>query len=382
MPLKITTDKFIENSQKIHGDKYDYSQTNYIKSSLKLIIICREHGDFHQTANNHISGHGCPKCSNIKISKNLSKTMDFFINEACEKHNNEYSYDKVEYVNSNTKITITCRIHGDFEQKPANHLNGQGCAKCANLTKNQNKKLTTESFIEKSRIIHGEIYNYSKVRYLKSNIKVDLICKEHGTFKIKPNSHLAGQGCSKCGIEKSGKSRRLTQEDFIDKANKTHNNSYTYEKTKYIKSNMKVTITCPIHGDFIQVAGGHLDGRGCLECFIDKGNFTKDSFKNKAKGRVCTLYIIRCYNETENFFKVGITSRKVEDRFKTDFYMPYFYEIIYQYKSNSEKIYDLEKLAHRESKKYKYKPLIKFGGYTECYTKELNIKNITDNEWF
>lgn len=288
------------------------------------------------------------------------KTNEEFIKEANKVHTNRYFYNKTKYINAKTKVIITCNLHGDFEQKPNNHTNGQGCKECALLMLSSHKKLTNGEFIEKSKKLHGDMYDYSKVEYINSHFAVTIGCKLHGFFERTPNSHLQGQGCRVCGLERSGKSRRLKNEDFIKKANEVHNNHYLYNKTSYIKSNVNIIITCPTHGDFYQKPNGHLNGRGCIDCFIDKGNFTKNSFKNKAKGRECTFYILRCFNEHEEFYKIGITSRGIEKRFSNKFFMPYNYEIEYQYKATAEIIYDLEKIAHKKSKRYNYTPMIKF----------------------
>ena len=69
--------------------------------------------------------------------------------------------------NKNAKIIITCKIHGDFEQKPYCHLNGNGCYMCC-----KNHKLNTIEFIEKAKLIHGDKYDYSKVDYKYSNENV------------------------------------------------------------------------------------------------------------------------------------------------------------------------------------------------------------------
>ena len=57
-----------------------------------------------------------------------------------------------------------------------------------------NYKVTdTETFIRKCLNIRGDKYDYSKVIYLKSKSKVEIICKEHGSFYQTPNNHLKGQ---------------------------------------------------------------------------------------------------------------------------------------------------------------------------------------------
>lgn len=104
-----------------------------------------------------------------------------------------YDYSKTVYVNSYTKVIITCRVHGDFKQTPANHLNGHGCPSCTG-----HHVPNTKECIEKFKKIHGDRYDYTKVVYVKALSKVIIICKKHGEFQQKPSKHMAGQGCVKC----------------------------------------------------------------------------------------------------------------------------------------------------------------------------------------
>ena len=187
---KLTTDSFIEKAIKIHGNKYDYSKVEYIKSKLKIIIICEEHGEFEQTPSHHLLGKSCKFCSGWKSNSQI------FIQKSIILHNDKYDYSKVEYINSETKVKIICKEHGVFKQEPNSHLKGYGCAKCI-----YNKSNTTD-FIEKSIKIHNDKYDYSKVEYVNALTKVKIICKTHGIFVQIPNSHLNGSGCSKCGNSK------------------------------------------------------------------------------------------------------------------------------------------------------------------------------------
>ena len=119
-----TLDYFINESIKIHGNKYDYSKVKYVNSTTKVCIICPEHGEFWQTPNHHLRGQGCPKCSG------RNKTTESVIKEFKKIHGNDYIYDKVEYVNNSTKVLIICPIHGEFWQTPDKHLQGEGCPVC------------------------------------------------------------------------------------------------------------------------------------------------------------------------------------------------------------------------------------------------------------
>jgi uncharacterized OB-fold protein len=179
-----------------------------------------------------------------------------FIEKANIKHNNKYDYSLVNYINSKTKIEIICPEHGSFMKTPHSHLCGQGCPKCSN-----HFTPTTEEWIEKAIKVHNNKYDYSKVVYISSDTKVKIICKIHGVFMQTPEKHLSGNGCQKCG-----KVYRPTTDEFINEANKIHNNKYYYYKVNYINAKTKVEIICHNHGSFMQTPDSHVRGSGCPRC--------------------------------------------------------------------------------------------------------------------
>ena len=74
--IKVTTESFIINSKLIHGNKYNYSLVNYYKAKIKVKIMCKEHGVFEQTPNNHLNGKGCPLCcNNTLLTNNKGETI-------------------------------------------------------------------------------------------------------------------------------------------------------------------------------------------------------------------------------------------------------------------------------------------------------------------
>lgn len=118
------TQYFINMSNEIHKNKYDYSLSTYLNRKVKIKIICPTHGEFLQNPVDHLLGSGCRKCCG------KDKTTVDFVLQANEIHNNKYEYEKALYINSNSKITITCKLHGDFDQIPTSHLSGVGCHIC------------------------------------------------------------------------------------------------------------------------------------------------------------------------------------------------------------------------------------------------------------
>lgn len=223
----------------------------------------------------------------------------------------------------------------------------------------------TEKFIRRAIEIHGDRYEYSKVHYVHSEEKVIIICRIHNDFEQSPKCHLRGQGCSKCRSKKMS----LTKEQFIEKAEKLHKGKYSYEKTNYVHSRNKVVITCNIHGDFKQRASSHLQGEGCLKCGKES-HWRRSEYVKKAKDRICTFYTLRCFNEDEEFYKIGITMSGIKKRYNHTSHMPYSYEVISEIKGEASFIWDLESQEKRKLKEFNYQPFIKFdGSKTECFTK-------------
>lgn len=196
---KLTTEEFILKAKKVHGDRYDYSSTKYLNTRTVVDICCPEHGIFHQTPTNHLSGQNCPTCMNRGKSNN-----ERFINSAKKVHGDKYDYSLVNYMGSKTKIQIICNEHGVFEQRPTRHLSGDGCPKCMGGV-----KISQDEFINRARELHGDKYDYSLVKYINSQIKVKIICPEHGVFEMKPNNHLSGQSCPQCKSKSFGEKQIL-----------------------------------------------------------------------------------------------------------------------------------------------------------------------------
>jgi hypothetical protein len=285
---KHTQEEFINKANKKHNNKYDYSKVNYIGANDKVIIICKIHGEFEQTPNSHNNGSGCPKCGDILIGEKLKKSPEKFIEEAIKIHDEKYDYSKVNYIGANDKVIIICKNHGDFLQQPASHLSGNGCPKCGIIQIGEKLKKTSEKFIKEAIIIHGDIYDYSLVKYEGCFIKINIVCKIHGEFQQTPDRHLCGAGCKKCGNIRTGEKLKKSSEKFIEEANKIHNNKYDYSKVNYIDSKSKVIIICKNHGDFLQQPSNHLFGigQGCPKCgdiqSSVKNRYTQEEFINKA----------------------------------------------------------------------------------------------------
>ena len=311
MGKKLTKDEFIKKANKIHKDKYDYSKVDYVNSNTKVCIICPEHGEFWQAAGNHTQGQGCQKCGFEKNRKSFSLTTEDFIKKANEVHNGKYNYDKVEYKNANTKVCIICseHDHGEFWQRPSQHLMGQGCPKCAQIVRNDSHRLSLHEFIKKANEIHNGKYNYSKVKYVNAMSKVCIICPKHGEFWQTASNHTQGNGCPKC----SG-NYIPTTEEWIVSVNEKHNGKYDYSKVKYVDAFTKVCIICPKHGEFWQQAYVHKQGFGCPKCANEANSerfrSSKEDFIKRANEVHCNKYDYSKVNYENNRTKVCIICSK------------------------------------------------------------------------
>ena len=195
----MDTKEFIEKSKKVHGGKYDYSKVIYINPKEKVCIICPIHGEFWQKPYNHLNGQGCGRCRYDMLSSKYKKTTEEWIEEAKSVHGNKYDYSKVNYNLCQDKVCIICPRHGEFWQRPLSHIQGQGCPHCYNESKIWKYILGNNKFIEKSKEIHGDKYDYSNVHYTATRKKVKIICPIHGEFEQTPEHHLQGKGCPRCG---------------------------------------------------------------------------------------------------------------------------------------------------------------------------------------
>jgi Zn finger protein HypA/HybF involved in hydrogenase expression len=187
---KLNKDIFIEKSNKIHNNKYNYELVEYKNVRTLVKIICPNCGVFEQLPWTHMKGIGCAKCHLL--------TKEKFIEKSNMIHNNKYNYDFVKMINNKTKVLIKCEKHGMFEQTPSSHLSGSGCNKCYI----ESRPLNIKNFINRCQKIHNNRYIYENDKIINNKIKINIICKKHGKFKQTPHHHLNGAGCPKCSLSK------------------------------------------------------------------------------------------------------------------------------------------------------------------------------------
>lgn len=239
------------------------------------------------------------------MSKRL--TQEEFVARARKVHGDEYDYSKVEYKTNKDKVCIICSKHGEFWQKPNVHLSGHKCAKCSNENKVTRVCNSKEWFVERATLVHGYKYDYSKTVFRGVNNQVLITCKTHGDFYQNGSTHLKGSGCPLCAME----NRKMTTEEYVKRCSEVHNNKYDYSLVEYSDIHKKVTIICPIHGSFKQIANSHLRGQGCPRCKAEAqkspifgfgindyvGNVVYDNGKTHPFYSAWHSMIRRCYSE-------------------------------------------------------------------------------------
>lgn len=185
-PTKIESNSLVKKLKEIHNDKFGYiteKETYYSTDKIKIINKITN-DEFYYRVDRHLSG--------MKPNK---VTLNHFLIKSKEIHNDKYDYSLVSGFNSiSEKVEIICKEHGVFKQRVSNHINlGDGCPKCSGVG-----KWNTELLISEFKKVHKDNFDYSKVEFQNIDKKVEIICKEHGTFQQNIHKHLNGQGCSLC----------------------------------------------------------------------------------------------------------------------------------------------------------------------------------------
>ena len=312
MNKRINQDEYIDRVNKIHNFKYNYEKTNYNKSSDFITVECPIHGFFDIRAVEHYK-YGCRKCGYISTSSKLRKSHNDFIDELLNLHNQKLPYKIVnEYTKSTDKILIL-QDNLLFNMNPSDLLKGR-------MPNIKNCIDKTQYCINEFLNIHGDRYDYSECVYTKPKEKLKIICKIHGVFYLYKHQHSAGIGCKKCSDLKNSE---LMSE-----------NPTGWSLSQWIISSLKSKFF--------------------------------ESFK---------VYIIRCWYENEEFYKIGRTFTTIGNRFNKN-KIPYKYEVVYLFISTADIVFNTESYLKRLYRENKYLPKKTFNGQHECFTTELPIEEI------
>jgi hypothetical protein len=282
----------------------------------------------------------CEK-NNLFGNKNdiLDNRTKHFIEKSINKHKNLYDYTNVEYINAKTKIKIGCKLHGLFEQTPDKHLNTTYCCPKCNLIRKTdilNKKKGVKKIKPHNKYVESLLKKYPEIRFeiigewsgvMKTNVLV--FCEKHNNVETSCYSLLSKQRiypCLRCSEENRVKNKCLSIDDIINRLEQKYNYRYKYIfPNEYKNKKTKITIDCPIHGEFKRSVQKLLNGQHCSKCKLEKliddnilvGGYNEKLFEKKPiiKEKKCYLYYLRINNG--NLFKIGISVNDPKCRIKS-----------------------------------------------------------------
>jgi hypothetical protein len=355
MPAKLTQQNFINKANKKHNNFYDYSLVKYVNAVTKVKIICPKHGEFEQQPNNHLFGQGCIKCMGDNVRNARKSNHHVFINKLKNKQPSLYNHItfKSEYETSNKKMLLGSK-YGDVLISPNKLLEGT----YPNVSNSINPTEYIQNYIK---------YNYPqfnlklKSKYINSNNKL-LFESPYGDILLSYDSIIQGHINYNIGnaVNKHDYFLNMLKEKqpkyFLQNINFISYYKGNQNTIEFIINNIKYTSTPDtlLHGFFsIEKSKGRFNNT-----IIERN---KLDFLNKFS----ILYKVRLYNNTENFYKIGITTNNLKQRMNS---IPYNYEIVEIISTNLYDAYILEQDLHTQLSNFKYTPLIKFKGYTECFT--------------
>lgn len=278
--IEKSKSKFIEKAKTVHQNKYEYDFSTWKGTGEKFKIKCSIHGWFEQIPHDHLRATGCTSCGHELAGLRGRLTEEEIIVRFRQTHGDRYEYNNLNYTVSSQKLTITCKVHGDFKQKLVDHERGDGCPKCG-----KRHRWTTEEFVANSIQAHGNKYTYEKSEYTGALLPITVTCKIHGDFTTQPARHvLRKDGCPKCSPV-----AHLTQDDFLVRAQKRFGDRYDYSLVEFVNVATPVKIVCKTHGLFEQPPVYHLSNAiGCGQCSYNvstKETKWLDGFTMSAKAK-------------------------------------------------------------------------------------------------
>lgn len=358
MPSKLTQEQFINKASKKHNNFYNYSLVNYINAVIKIKIICPKHGEFEQQPNNHLFGQGCISCMGDNVRSARKLTHHDFIKKLKYKQPELYELIsfKEEYKGSNEKILLGTK-YGDVSISPNRLL--RGTKPCISNSTNPKKYILNYIRINNPKLYDKIIEIQGDYKGVMNKINIQTI---YGVVSIKPDNIFKGLGFDLRSA--------IDRDEYFLNYIKINQPKYFNKKFKLlskVKGNRDLIKFSLNNNNYIATIDSLMNGYFSDES--PKGTFNTtimERNKNMFLKTPCFVYKIRLFNNNESFYKVGITTKDIKIRFRS---FPYDYEVLEIISINLYDAYIIEQEIHNHLKEYKYKPQIKFGGNTECFTK-------------
>lgn len=443
----FTKDEFVLRARLVHGDTYDYPD-DYVGANTNIGILCKEHGIFYTTPASHIHAkHRCPQCvikevrlanfdkfykqvenkyqgdyllldrENYKDKRSehrawcklhgeykasISSVLQTnykgclqckvlleakeFINKAEKLHQGKYSYVAEDYTCSRTLMKIYCKKHNcHFEQRPSAHIQGQNCPLCGQESRIVTTTKDQEDFLNQVIRVHGDKYDYSEMVYNKAHIKVTVICKKHGRFKITPNNFLNSKnGCKTCVRE----SMTIGLERFIEDSKLRYGeDTFDYSQAIYVGNLTRLKLKCNLHGEWFDVTPSYhrsiYKNSGCPTC----GKLGMNRWTIQAILKIPNIekkhgfiYIGQIVTLPTDVFKIGITTnlKSRDGVYRRDLGVGIF-SYLHTRKLTYLNVARVEACLKVYLSQYFYKQDEKFGGYNEVFVLYPDLYNMVVN---
>ena len=275
---KMTTEEFITKCKEKWGSvlpHISYEKVNYTKSSEKVTLTCKHHGDFQMQAGSFLShGYNCPTCANESQRTTSTSSKNKVLNELKNRWGDKFYFDLTNYETKRSKIDIYCYKHGWFKTTPARLLHKEnkfGCKDCAYEKRNHYMKKSFDQYVKEIRSLYDipHITMYGDT-FVDSTTEMKFFCEYHGEFYTTPSSFKHQMGdCPDCNKERANQKRRLTTEQYLDKllsARPEISDKYDLSKVDYQGAKNKIIIGCASHGDVEVYPYDLLYGGNCPKC--------------------------------------------------------------------------------------------------------------------
>ena len=318
---------------------------------------------------------------------NLLRVYNTLEERIFKAHKDTYTYDNFVFRSTTTKSWITCSIHGDFPQCMSKHTKGNGCQKCG-IVKSQANNIKIfnkhkEEFKKISSEIHNDIYSYEFDNYKGFDIEYLIYCSKHNKFFLqKPNYHMKGStGCFECEIEKVKLNYKLPLNDLLNMFYKIHKDKYRYDRVldnSYVTFDSLIDIYCKECKEYFpQSILVHKNSTGCPKCVNKARSF---SLNKHSFNKPTTLYYIEITKSNKKYWKIGITTKTVENRYKAELnnYDIKIKILSLEHFNNGKEAYLKEQMILNSFSEYKCKykskdfvRILEYGGNSEIFTKNV-----------
>ncbi|RKZ06651.1 hypothetical protein DRQ25_13430, partial [Candidatus Fermentibacteria bacterium] len=280
----LSFESFSARVEKLFGGLYECVESTYTKSSSKLTVICKLHGEFYPYGSNLLRGSGCPTCGIEKIVKSKTKSFSEFYDEAYRLYLGQFSYDEESYTGAIGRITFTCPGHGESTLLVSSHLTGKGCRSCAAEIAYYDGTGIHHKFVAHCRAVHGDRYEILSP-YRGEHAEVLFRCKLHGEYWQMPRIHLAGVGCRGCADAARAERRATPHSEFM--ATLTNLGPKITVVGEYTRLRDPIEIYCDDHGTSFPTALLLKTGHGCVACGRNAGvgarTMSSEEFERKSK---------------------------------------------------------------------------------------------------